>query len=519
MDGLALGADFSRVRVHQGPSSAALASELSARAFTVGRDIFFGAGEFRPAVASGRRLIAHELAHVVQQTRSNGGEPILRRLTDEERNTQTTHALERAMEMLGEAKQELYTLESAPLLEQRLGEAGATKSAEEQQKIIKAKADDMARRFDDLRATLEQWKSGMVNPGSSGKWNRLVKYGTARCRSNVDAANVVADQELHVCDSFFSLPRSDTQALTLIHEAAHSLMDNEFLDIYNHERLFRYLAETPGDKAKTNPDTIAALVAGLVRSARAKYTEEKKAADHKELASYSKSMRKKMEKEADPEARLDTPTDDELSDVPVLAQSSVGKAIAWAEAKFIATEELLDRAKNLRGPYPPKNAPDDSRMMSIFKDAAEGLGVAVLEPAWQGQANFNFADDAFAAVESALRDLSEIFGKPVKARVNDNPDLQQIQWRDKVLRWPAWMVHVQGSVLPLPPIVLYSPVHLSTQILIAMLSTDSERERLVKFMDTLFKADGRQRGKLAMALSQPAKPRVKSPRSATKPPS
>ncbi|MFY0538975.1 hypothetical protein [Nannocystis pusilla] len=155
-------------------------------------------------------------------------------------------------------------------------------------------------------------------------------------------------------------------------------------------------------------------------------------------------------------------------------------------------------------------------MMGIFIDAAEALGVKVLEKALIGRDHFDFADDAFAAVESALERLSEIFDNPVKARVNGDPASQEIWWRDKVLYWPAWMVHVQGSMLPLPPIVLHSPVHLSTLILTAMISGDSER--LVKFMDTLFKADGRQRGKLAMALSQPAKPRVKSSRSANKPP-
>ena len=40
---------------------------LQARAFTTGRDIFFGAGQYTPATREGRRLLAHELSHVVQQ--------------------------------------------------------------------------------------------------------------------------------------------------------------------------------------------------------------------------------------------------------------------------------------------------------------------------------------------------------------------------------------------------------------------------------------------------------------------
>ena len=43
---------------------------VSARAFTVGRDIFFGAGEYRPDAAGGRELLAHELAHDAKATQA-----------------------------------------------------------------------------------------------------------------------------------------------------------------------------------------------------------------------------------------------------------------------------------------------------------------------------------------------------------------------------------------------------------------------------------------------------------------
>jgi hypothetical protein len=63
-----LGADFSGVRIHSDPVSQQAAHEIGARAFTVGRDLVFGAGQFVPGSADGRRLLAHELAHVLQQT-------------------------------------------------------------------------------------------------------------------------------------------------------------------------------------------------------------------------------------------------------------------------------------------------------------------------------------------------------------------------------------------------------------------------------------------------------------------
>ncbi len=65
--GGALGDSLGDVRIHHDDHAAALSRAVSARAFTVGRDIFFGAGEYQPSHADGRELLTHELAHVVQQ--------------------------------------------------------------------------------------------------------------------------------------------------------------------------------------------------------------------------------------------------------------------------------------------------------------------------------------------------------------------------------------------------------------------------------------------------------------------
>ena len=65
--GASLGYDFSDVRVHTGHEADELNRQLSARAFTIGTDIFFSQGTYAPASISGRKLIAHELIHVVQQ--------------------------------------------------------------------------------------------------------------------------------------------------------------------------------------------------------------------------------------------------------------------------------------------------------------------------------------------------------------------------------------------------------------------------------------------------------------------
>jgi hypothetical protein len=67
------GADLEDVRVHTGSEAAKSATSIEALAYTTGRDIYFASGMYAPSSDSGRRLLAHEVAHVVQQ--SSGKEP------------------------------------------------------------------------------------------------------------------------------------------------------------------------------------------------------------------------------------------------------------------------------------------------------------------------------------------------------------------------------------------------------------------------------------------------------------
>jgi len=72
--------DFSQVRVHTDSRAAESARAVNALAYTVGQDVVFGAGQYAPGTPEGRRLLAHELTHVVQQ----GSGQHLMRLSDQE---------------------------------------------------------------------------------------------------------------------------------------------------------------------------------------------------------------------------------------------------------------------------------------------------------------------------------------------------------------------------------------------------------------------------------------------------
>jgi hypothetical protein len=78
--GSGMGADLSSVRIHAGAAADRAARSVGARAFALGPHLVFAEGEYRPASAEGRRLLAHELAHVAQG-QATPGEATLRRFT------------------------------------------------------------------------------------------------------------------------------------------------------------------------------------------------------------------------------------------------------------------------------------------------------------------------------------------------------------------------------------------------------------------------------------------------------
>jgi hypothetical protein len=69
------GYDFGRVRVHADVAAAESARSVNAVAYTVGRDVVFGAGQYAPGQEAGRKLLAHELAHTIQQEGAHRGAP------------------------------------------------------------------------------------------------------------------------------------------------------------------------------------------------------------------------------------------------------------------------------------------------------------------------------------------------------------------------------------------------------------------------------------------------------------
>ena len=64
------GRDFSKVRIHADGQGAESAKAVRANAYTVGNQVAFASGKYAPASTEGRQLLAHKLAHTVQQSRA-----------------------------------------------------------------------------------------------------------------------------------------------------------------------------------------------------------------------------------------------------------------------------------------------------------------------------------------------------------------------------------------------------------------------------------------------------------------
>jgi hypothetical protein len=97
------GHDFGRVRVHTDARAAEAARAVRALAYTVGRDVTFGAGRYAPETGEGQRLLAHELTHVVQQGAATGRTHLVQALSSAHAGGGGDHALEHEAAMQAEA--------------------------------------------------------------------------------------------------------------------------------------------------------------------------------------------------------------------------------------------------------------------------------------------------------------------------------------------------------------------------------------------------------------------------------
>ncbi len=226
------GQDFGQVRIHTGSQAAESAVAIQAKAYTSGRDIVFGAGEYRPDSSEGRRLLAHELAHVGQQ-----GEASLPQI-------QKKDAVVPAVAPPAPAPK--YTRCSEARSE--IIEAARQRAIDYVQVTIRALTAEPKANTKYGRALLRHFVLGTPTPGVVGimfdtmmrmliqtnfrniltelhrRRNFRCDFANADCSGTTQAFWDPADDLIHICQPFFSNSFGLTcRAIILIHECAHDV--------------------------------------------------------------------------------------------------------------------------------------------------------------------------------------------------------------------------------------------------------------------------------------------------------
>jgi Domain of unknown function (DUF4157) len=267
------GCDFSQVRLHSDMQAADAANEMKARAFTVGTDLVFAQGQLSPGTTGGRKLLAHELTHVLQQT---GGKTIGSPAT-EVRASRSDATLQRFSERaclnticgLNQCKQigaalalaRQYVETSIAAMEEK-ELSGQTRQAmswlfqldDDSQnayilKILKAIRDALIRNDNN---TDVQCESNCYPPGAGA----VVTTPDSKTPGTLqDCADTPCTMK--ICDSFGGLGPSE-QAIALVHEAGH--LSGLSGDVYRRQAKFRLLSQS---EALGNAEHFALFVRAL----------------------------------------------------------------------------------------------------------------------------------------------------------------------------------------------------------------------------------------------------------------
>ncbi len=160
------GHDFGNVRIHTDSRAAESARSVNALAYTVGDTVVFGDGAYRPGTESGRRLIAHELTHVVQQ--GGGGTRLQRAETDTSKNCAK----------LSDTKSDVNTKVNASIAAANAG-AGKPVNAV---KVVQGVRKDIGSDTSVGRTAIEDWAGGLGSkkvdlPAQSSTKYSGVSYG------------------------------------------------------------------------------------------------------------------------------------------------------------------------------------------------------------------------------------------------------------------------------------------------------------------------------------------------------
>jgi len=201
------GNDFSEVKIHADTESVNMNRDLNARAFTVGRDIYFNEGEYQPTSAQGRKLLAHELTHTIQQGQGTVGQV--------QRTPAATLAAQRRT-IISNARARAFHRVNVAYLNIN-GTSPHFNQSEEMARVQGLIAPDIVN-FEQIVEIV----GSMMTMLSSGS-NIEIGPEISQCTGEMGWEAYVTGNRLpiHLCNRFFT-QSPEQQTRTLIHEAAHA---------------------------------------------------------------------------------------------------------------------------------------------------------------------------------------------------------------------------------------------------------------------------------------------------------
>lgn len=265
-----LGYDFSRVRIHADGRAAAAARAVKARAFTLGRDIAFGAGQYGPGTSAGRWLLAHELTHVVQQRQAG----VHSQLISREPASPTLRCFGGCSQPHSQFLEDMIPVARNQVgrTAEQLGELYGRRSRLRTPPSVRRPARELPEDVGRTEAAFRQYFGDLAPPNTSNvlgtlrsigrrlqddpnNW-RCVGEGDRRCHSPGEGREIGAflDGPVFLCPVFFGADADPSHIL--IHEAAHQagLMS---VDVYRWQGAFANLGTRD---AVRNPDSYAMFV-------------------------------------------------------------------------------------------------------------------------------------------------------------------------------------------------------------------------------------------------------------------
>lgn len=243
------GYDFSHVRVHTDSHAAASAKAVNAQAFTVGRDVVFGAGRYTLGNSEGQRLLAHELTHVLQQKRDwNIGRSgsIFRKTKGEETG-------KKAQEWVGiDAKLKI----EVDVLKAAIREIKKEKSVEynkrEGLKRLGNASKLLGIKLEELDKLREDWKWLVDNRKSSAQESYEKKE--ASFFETLKSPLKILKEKFPMAQTHYWLKNAPTQVLEIIHKVGDSELPADELWAYAFkEGLVDYIRDEIGLAATDDP--------------------------------------------------------------------------------------------------------------------------------------------------------------------------------------------------------------------------------------------------------------------------